>query len=148
MSDLYNSIPPEREAEYLRSAQEAVDSATSPVVEALGKVTVGRAEQIVAGEETLLGPLHQAEMLLALDARKSGLGDAAEAYAHGHDYKLGDFSTGIGDEAEAYLRNQALEAKPLGKPTYTHTPRLVDHLSPDESAEIAKLDNEQPRSTD
>lgn len=90
MSESYESIPPERQAAYLQNAQEAIESATQPVVspavEALGELVI-----------------KEAESLTEADAHGSQIANKAEEFLASQE--------SVGNQASKFLENQDRQIK-------------------------------------
>lgn len=105
MPDLYESIPPERQTQYLQNAQEAMNEAANPVIHELGGMAVRGAEQ-----------------LLADDAQGAGIAEEAEQFVKNNDLSKTFIEemekpreSGITGQAQAYIDVRAAYPKEAGK---------------------------------
>lgn len=89
MSESYESVPTERQAAYLRNAQEAIEAATQPVVkpavEALGKLVVQEAESITEADAQGSKIANEAEEFLA---SQESVGDQAGKFLENQDRQI------------------------------------------------------------
>lgn len=141
----YKNIPPERETAYLQYAEAAFNEAAEPVIAKLGEATVKNAEDIVAGKETTLGPVFQAEKITK-DAAQ--FPETVETYTHNY-----DVGQQIAQSAEIFLAENSLPESghskliPNKKATYYIDPAFLteyQHLTDNESTALNELDNPTP----
>lgn len=140
MPDLYESIPPERQTQYLQNAQEAMNEAANPVLRDLGSAAV-----------------HGAEQLLADDAQGPSIAEEAEHFVKDNDLSRvfveemeKPRESGIAGQAQAYIDVRAAYPKEADK-DHEHlwiSNRMAEQMntgSDDAIRNLTKKNNEPPK---